>query len=289
MKSFFDSAWDNITKFTDDLASHTTDILIDGIKIIGIIVLSYIVISVLRRISKKILHARSQRHPESSFGKKAGTIQSVSDSIIKYTVYFLAFMGILGVLGLGTAVASLLAAAGIGGIVIAFGAQSLVKDVFSGVFLLFENQYAVGDYIEADGEKGTVESVGLRTTSIKKFTGETAIIPNGNITKVINYSRGDNVAVLDIPVSYDTDIEKASQIMQSLGLEYMASHDNILEEPHVLGIMELEESSMVLRMIIRVKPLTQWETERALRRMIIEEYARNGITIPFPHRVIIHG
>ena len=156
------------------------------------------------------------------------------------------------------------------------------------MFLLFENEYAVGDYIEADGEKGTVEAITLRTTRIRRFSGETATIPNGSIAKVINYSKGDLLAVIDIGVAYDADIERASQIMQSMGLEYMESHDNILEEPHVLGIIELEESSIVLRMIMRVKPLTQWETERALRRMIIEEFSRSHIEIPFPHRVIIN-
>ncbi len=289
MENFLKNAWDSIAKFFDELGGQAADILFGLVKIVAIIILARIVIAVLRRIFKRILHLRVQRRPETAFGKKTETIQTVTDSVIKYAVYFLAFMAILGVLNLGTAVASLLAAAGIGGIVIAFGAQSLVKDVFSGIFMLFENQYAVGDYIEADGEKGTVEAITLRTTSVKKFTGETAIIPNGNITKVINYSRGDNLAVLDIPVSYDTDIEKASGIMQSLGLEYMKAHDNILEEPHVLGIIELEESSIVLRMIIRVKPLTHWETERALRRMIVDEFSRSGVKVPYPHRVVISG
>jgi small conductance mechanosensitive channel len=146
----------------------------------------------------------------------------------------------------------------------------------------------VGDYIEVDGEKGTVTAVTLRTTSFKRLTGETVTIPNGSITKLINYSSGDNLAVLDISVSYDTNIEKASAIMQSMGLEYMASHDNILEEPHVLGIIELEESSILLRMIVRVQPLTHWETERALRRMIVEEFARSNVEIPLPHRVVIN-
>ena len=288
MKSFFENAWDSIVKFADDLGAHAADILVGIVKIIAVIILARIVIYVLRRVFKRILHMRALHRPESAIGKKAETIQTVSDSIIKYAVYFLAFMAILGILGLGTAVASLLAAAGIGGIVIAFGAQSLVKDVFSGLFLLFENEYAVGDYIEADGEKGTVEAITLRTTRIKRFSGEIATIPNGNITKVINYSKGDLLAVIDIGVSYETDIEKASQIMQTMGLEYMASHDNILEEPHVLGIIELEESSIVLRMIMRVKPLTQWETERALRRMIIEEFVKSHVEIPLPHRVIIN-
>jgi small-conductance mechanosensitive channel len=287
MKSFFEKSWDSITKFFDDLGAHAADIIFGVVKILAIIILAYIVTALVRRLSRRILRLRAQRKPDSSVSRKADTIQTVADSVIKYVVYFIAFMGILGVLGLGTAVASLLAAAGIGGIVIAFGAQSLVKDVFSGLFLLFEGQYAVGDYIEVDGEKGTVTAITLRTTSLKKFTGEVVTIPNGSITKLINYSYGDNLAVLDIPISYSTDIEKASNIMQSLGLEYMTSHDNILEEPHVLGIIELEESSIVLRMIIRVKPLTHWETERGLRRMIIEEFIRSHVEIPFPHRVVI--
>jgi small conductance mechanosensitive channel len=289
MESFFDKALKSITQFWDDLGVHAADILFGVVKIVGIIIVAYVVIVLLRRLSRRILRARAQRRPESAAGRKADTIRTVIDSAIKYAVYFIAFMGILGVLGLGTAVASLLAAAGIGGIVIAFGAQSLVKDVFSGLFLLFEGQYAVGDYIEVDGEKGTVSAITLRTTSFKRFTGETVTIPNGSINKLVNYSVGDNLAVLDIPVSYNTDLEKASAIMQSKGLEFMASHDNILEEPHVLGIIELEESSIVLRMIIRVQPLTHWETERALRRMIVEEFARSHVEIPFPHRVVING
>lgn len=288
MKSFFESVWDSITEFINNLGSHAADILAGIVKIIAVIILARIVVYVLRRVFKRILRIRALRRPESAFGRKAETIQTVSDSAIKYAVYFLACMAILGILGLGAAVASLLAAAGIGGIVIAFGAQSLVKDVFSGLFLLIENEFAVGDFIETDGEKGTVEAITLRTTRIKRFSGEIATIPNGSIDKVINYSRGELLAVVDIGVSYNTDIEKASQVMQSAGLEYMAAHDNILEEPHVLGIIELEDSSIVLRMIMRVKPLTHWETERALRRMIIEEFSKNQIEIPFPHRVIIN-
>jgi len=287
MKNFAEKAISSVKQFWESLGDRTADILFAIIKIALIIIASYIVIVVLRRLSRRILSIRAQRRPGSAAARKADTIRSVVESVIKYVVYFIAFMSILGVLGLGTAVASLLAAAGIGGIVVAFGAQSLVKDVFSGLFLLFEGQYAVGDYIEVDGEKGTVTAITLRTTSIKRTTGEVVTIPNGNISKLVNYSTSDSVAMLDVAVAYDTDIEKASDIMRSAGLNYMASHDNILEEPRVLGIIEMGESSIVLRMIMRVKPLTHWETERALRRIILEEFARNNIEIPFPHRVVI--
>jgi small-conductance mechanosensitive channel len=288
MESFFEKAFSSIKQFWDNLGAHAADTLLAIVKIGLIILASYIVIVVLRRLSRRILTIRAQRRPGSATARKADTIRSVVESIIKYVVYFIAFMSILGVLGLGTAVASLLAAAGIGGIVVAFGAQSLVKDVFSGLFLLFEGQYAVGDYIEVDGEKGTVTAITLRTTSLRRFTGEVVTIPNGNISKLINYATSDSVAVLDIAVAYDTDIEKACEIMRSAGLAYMASHDNILEEPHVLGIIELGDSSIVLRMIVRVKPLTHWQTERALRRMIVEEFSRSQMEIPFPRRVVIN-
>ena len=287
MESFVEKAIGSVKQFWDDLGARSGDILFAIVKIALIILAAYIAIVVFRRLSRRILKGRAARKPGSAAARKAETVRTVVESVIKYAVYFVAFMSILGVLGLGTAVASLLAAAGIGGIVVAFGAQSLVKDVFSGLFLLFEGQYAVGDYIEVDGEKGTVTAITLRTTSLRRFTGEVVTIPNGNISKMVNYSTGDSVAVVDISVTYGTDIEKACAIMRSVGLEYMASHDNILEEPHVLGIIELGESSMVLRMIARVKPLTHWETERALRRRIVEEFARNQVEIPFPHRVVI--
>ncbi|MDD5018278.1 MAG: mechanosensitive ion channel, partial [Eubacteriales bacterium] len=261
MEQFFSNIWTSITGFFQDLGSHADIIIIAVLKIIGIIILAKLVIVILRRVIKRVLKRRKQKKPLSAMAKKAQTIESVSRSVAKYIVYFFAAMAILGTLGLGTTVTSLLATAGIGGIAIAFGAQSLVKDLVSGLFLLIENQYAVGEYIEVDGEKGTVEAITIRTTRIARFTGEITTIPNGSITKVTNYSRGDHLAIVDMSISYESDIEKASMIMQNMGLAYMESHDNILEEPHVLGIIEFGESSVVIRMIMRVAVLTHWETE----------------------------
>ncbi len=289
MEGFFVNVWDSITALMQDMGKNADIILLSLIKIIGIIVLARIAIFVLRRVIRRVLHARARRKPLSTLSEKAQTIKTVSDSAVKYAVYFFAAMAILGVLGLGAAVSSMLAAAGIGGIVIALGAQSLVKDVVSGMFMLFENQFAVGEYIEIDGEKGTISAVTLRTTSFTKFSGETVIIPNGSISKVINHSRSDHLAVIDMPVSFETDIEKASAIMLAAGQDYMAAHENILEEPRVLGIIEFGESEMVLRMVVRVKPLTHWETERALRRAVKEAFDKKGVSIPYPHRVMVSG
>ena len=288
MSHFFENVWNSITAFFEDLGNQADVILIGLIKIIGVIILAKIIIVIIRHIIKKALKKSKKRNPASTMAKKSETIESFADSFARYIIYFFAIAAILGILGLGSTVGSMLATAGIGGLAIAFGAQSLVKDIVTGLFMLFENQYSVGEYIEADGEKGTVEAITIRTTTITRFTGETTIIPNGNITKLTNYSRGDHLAVIDMSISYESDFETASQAMKKIALEYMENHDNILEEPHVLGIIELGDSNVVIRMIIRVKPLTHWETERDLRHLIKDEFSRTGIEIPYPHRVVVN-
>lgn len=287
MENFFSNIWESITKFFSNLGKDADMLLIGLLKIIGILVLSKASIILVKTVIKKILKKRKVGRPFSIMAKKKETVESVFVSAARYAVYFFAATAILSVLGLGATVGSLITTAGIGGIAIAFGAQSLVKDVVSGMFMLIENQYSVGEYVEVDGEKGTVEAITVRTTKILKFTGEVMTIPNGSITKVVNYSRKDMLSVIDIPVTFETDISRISGIMHDMGLEYMEDHDNILEEPHVLGIIELSDSCLVLRMIIRVKPLTHWETERALRRMIIEKFESSGISMPYPRRVVL--
>ena len=289
MESFFSKILKSITDFFDNIGDYADVVLIAIIKIIGIIIVARIIISLSRRVTRRIVKSRIARKPHSTLAKKGETIQTVTDSIVKYAIYFFAVMGILGVLGLGTAVSSMLAAAGIGGIVIALGAQSLVKDVVSGMFMLFENQLTVGEYIKIGDHEGTVDAVTLRTTTIIKFTGEAVTIPNGNISTVVNYSRGGHLAIIDMPVAFDTDIERAGEIMRGAALDYMAGHDNILEEPRVLGIIEFGDSQMVLRMVMRVKPLTHWETERDLRRAVKESFDKYGMAVPYPHRVVINS
>ena len=289
MESFFSRILKSISDFFNNIGDYADDVLVGTLKIIGIIVIARIIIALTRRVTRRVVKSRIARKPHSTMAKKGETIQTVTDSIVKYAIYFLAVMGILGVLGLDAAIGSMLAAAGIGGIVIALGAQSLVKDIMSGMFMLFENQLTVGEYIKIGENEGTVDSVTLRNTTIIKFTGEAVTIPNGSIDTVVNYSRGGHLAIIDMPVTYDTDIEKAGDLMRTAALDYMRLHENILEEPRVLGIIEFGDSQMVLRMVMRVQPLTHWETERDLRKAIKEAFDKNGVALPYPHRVIING
>ena len=139
--------------------------------------------------------------------KRAETAETLMASIIKYVTYFIAAALIASELGFGASVRSLLAAAGIGGIVIGIGAQSLISDIVNGFFFLFEDQFSVGDMIDAGGITGTVESIGLRTTTVRAFTGEVSVIPNGSIRTLTNYSRTNSLAIVDIPVALSADAD----------------------------------------------------------------------------------
>ena len=156
MDTFFSNIWTSITTFFENFGDNADKILIAIIKIAAILIVAKLVVVIVRRIIRRTLQRSKKRKPMSTMAKKSDTIESVAGSAAKYLVYFFAAMAILSVLDLGTTVSSLLATAGIGGIALAFGAQNLVRDVVSGMFLLLENQYAVGEYIEIDSEKGTV-------------------------------------------------------------------------------------------------------------------------------------
>jgi|AGTN01.2.fsa_nt_gi Small-conductance mechanosensitive channel len=288
MKDFFSNIWTSLADFADSFGKQADEILVTLIKIAAVCVFAWLAAGLLRRFIRRVIRRRKGKSPSSAMAKKAGTIETVAGSVAKYLVWFLAVAAILGILGLTSAVGSLLATAGIGGIAIAFGAQGLVKDITTGFFILMEDQFAVGEYVDIEGEKGTVEAITIRTTRIKRFTGEVTTIPNGSIAKVTNYSRGDHLAVIDIAIPCDADIEKASAIMRDTGLDYKNNHDNILEEPHVLGVEQFGDSNITLRMIIRVKPLTHWETERALRRSVREALDSAGLKQPYPRRVVIN-
>ena len=288
MGQFFSNIWESIRDYFSELGSNADVILLGLFKIIAIIVAAKLLAYIFIRVIRRALKRTREKKPESQLAKKSETIESVSRSASKIIIYFVALMGILGVLGLGATVSSLLATAGIGGVALAFGAQSLVKDVVSGFFMLFEDQYSVGEYVEIDGEKGTVKEITVRTTKIKRFTGETTIIPNGSISKVSNFSRGDSLAVISMSIAYDSDIDKVAGIMQGAGEEYQKEHENVLEEPHVLGVTDMNESSMTIKMIMRVEPLTHWAVQRELTKKIKEEFDKNGVEIPFPHRVVIN-
>jgi Mechanosensitive ion channel. len=256
-------------------------------KSIGILITIIIAVAVIQAgnfIIQRVMNAQAKRKfPMDE--KRMKTLISVLKSILRYTVYFIAIITILDTLGVP--VSSLLAAAGIGGLAIGFGAQSLVKDIINGFFVLFEDQFAVGDYVSIDGITGTVLDIGLRVTKIQGFAGDINIIPNGSINKVTNFTRGNNMAIVDVSVTYDTDLDKAIAILERVGRQMHEEKPEVQDIPQVLGVTELGESGITLRMIAKTLPMNHWAVERELRKRIKEAFDKEGIEIPYPRMVVI--
>lgn len=254
-----------------------------AVKVVVIIILSRIFISILNRIINNFFKLYPRFRTDE---KKASTLAGILKSIAKYTVYAIAAISVLNVLNIPTA--PLLATAGLGGLAVGFGAQSLVKDVFTGFFILFEDQYSVGDMVTIQGMQGTVEDIGLRITKIREFNGNLHIIPNGEITTVTNHSRGDSLAIIETGITYETDADKAIALLKEITEQYYSNNrETIVQAPDVLGITKFNESEIVIRTVVRTKPLMHWKIERELRKCILKAFKEKGIEIPYPKRVII--
>jgi small-conductance mechanosensitive channel len=253
------------------------------VKAVVIIVFGRISILLLNSLIMKFFKLYPRFKQDES---KASTLSGILKSIIKYTVYVIVIISVLNVFDIPTA--PLLATAGLGGIAIGFGAQSLVKDVFTGFFILFEDQYGVGDYVTIGSMTGTVEDIGLRITKLRSFNGDLHIIPNGEIKMVTNHSRGDSLAIVDVGITYETDAEKAMAILREVTERYFKSApEAIVAKPEVLGINKFNESEVIIRTIARTKPLMHWRVERELRNHILAAFKAQNIEIPYQKRVVI--
>ncbi|MGH2919049.1 MAG: mechanosensitive ion channel family protein [Solirubrobacteraceae bacterium] len=214
-------------------------------------------------------------------------LTSVLRSVASFVIFLIAGFLVLGEIGLN--IAPLLAGAGIIGIALGFGAQSLVKDFLSGLFILVEDQFGVGDIVDLGQETaGTVEAVSLRTTRLRSVDGTVWHVPNGEIRRVGNKSQLWSRALLDIDVAYDTDIEHAKQVIKRVADELWSEREDILEEPEVWGVESLGPHSVVIRLVIKTRPSDQYDVSRELRQRLKAAFDEEGIEIPFPQQMIWH-
>lgn len=227
---------------------------------------------------------------------RAEAIESVLKSLISVVVSSIALLLVLGEFNIN--LAPLLAGAGVVGIAIGFGAQSVVADFLAGTFMLIEDQYGIGDVIEIEGVTGEVENISLRTTKVRDLSGTVWHVPNGTIRKVGNHSQLWSNAVVDISVSYETDLREAMDLMNSVADElWQESHvdgrvgaglgGDIIEDPAVLGVQELGDHGVVLRLVVKTDPSAQWRVQRELRLRLKEHFDEAGISIPYP-QVMLH-
>ena len=212
---------------------------------------------------------------------RAETIGSVLRSLLSFVVFMVALVMVLGSLGFN--IAPLLAGAGIVGIALGFGAQSLVKDFLNGMFMILEDQYGVGDFIDGGTASGTVEAVGLRTTKVRDADGTIWYLRNGEILRVGNFSQGSARAVVDVPVSYAQPIERAQEVVLAAATsvtEDPAYADLVLEPPKMLGVQSYEEKFLTLRVAVPTVARQQDVVGRAIRHAVKDAFDREGIASP---------
>jgi len=255
-----------------------------GISILIFLSVYFITKIVNKVIDKTILNRKSLSTIEST--NRIITMTHTIKRIVKYVLLFFALVISLDMFGVNTA--SLIATLGIGGFALTFGAQSLVKDMITGFFILIENQYSVGDYVQIGSKEGIVEELGIRITKIRDFTGELHIIPNGSITEVTNKTRGGMRALVKVGVSYEDDLDHVLSVLNKVADE-LKNDEKVIEGPTVLGVTQLGSYSVEISIVAKTIPMEQWAVERNLRKRIKEEFEKEGIEIPYQKIVVLGG
>jgi|SRR5579875_2464040 len=254
------------------------------LKIIVILIIAKILIKIGEMAIHNIFKIRNLSPLAKPPGRREETLSKLLQNILSYVVYFIAFMMILSVFGIN--VQALIAGAGIVGLAVGFGAQNLVKDVISGFFIIFEDQFSVGDHIRVGQFEGNVEAIGLRTTKIKSWTGELHILPNGSITQVTNFSLNNSIAVVDIAIAYGEDIGRAEKVIEDSLQKMPDQYEDLIKAPELLGIQTLGPTEVVLRIVAETRPTKQSGIARAIRKDIKLLLDEHGIKVPPPQLVM---
>jgi len=247
-----------------------------------IIFFSIIIYKVVERIIKKTFVLKVKKANQ----KRQETLISVISNVIKYFIIIVALLMILDVYGIDTK--TLVTSLGVVGLVAGLAVQDLLKDFISGMSIIFENQFYVGDTIEVGGFKGEVIHLGLKTTKLKSYTGEVKIIANRNITEVVNYNLANSLAIVDFQIAYEDDNDLAEEILKKLCEKLTKELENIKGNVELLGITKPDSSGVEYRITVETIPLKHYEIERKILKAVKLELEKNNITIPYPQLVIHH-
>ncbi len=292
-----------------DIAAVASDVGTTALRIGLIIVGTFVVVRVLKRwLPRSVDRFIAQRErdeanldevrgSEANYLKReaqrerarqrARTLATVLVSLFAGALWFVGFLLVLGEIDID--LAPLLAGAGVAGIAIGFGAQTLIRDLLAGFFIVLEDQYAVGDIVDLEHATGEVERINLRFTRLRDYEGKVWFIPNGEVRRVGNLSKLWSKAVLDVGIAYEDDIERAQAAMVAAANDVKEANmeeATIIDEPEVLGVEQLGANSVVLRMVVRTEPGEQWSVARAIRARIKARFDAEGIEIPFAQSVV---
>lgn len=276
-------ASDEIGKLKDFLLNTKTwsGLADQIINIVFIMLLAFVVVKIGKVIINRVfsLQLKTRIRPSE---RREKTLLKLLENTLSYVVYFSAILAILSEF---MNISGLLASAGVLGLAVGFGAQSLVKDVISGFFIIFEDQFSVGDYVQIGDALGTVMEIGLRTTKIEAYGGEVYILPNGNITEVVNYSINNGLAIMDIKIAYETDIQKAELLIEEFIANLSDEYEELVSPPTLIGVQDLSASEIVFRVTAETEPVMQWAFARKFRKDLKLFLDANGIEVPYPKMV----
>jgi moderate conductance mechanosensitive channel len=278
------------------------DVLVDNpLKLAGLLLIALLTRYLLHRlIDRGVARAAATEPPDRLLGSRraarvvlggtgvyserralrAATLGSLLKSIV--TVVIGVIVVVMAMEILGYPIGPLIASAGILGVALGFGAQNLVKDFLSGIFMLLEDQYGVGDVIDMGPASGTVEGVGLRVTRMRAIDGTVWYVRNGEVVRVGNSSHGWARAVLDVPVAYGQDSERARALVEQVAAELAADpewSEHVLEAPEVWGVEDVQADAYLLRLVVKTEPLQQWPVARELRERIMRTFTAEGVEI----------
>lgn len=250
-----------------------------SIKILFIVILSAIIIKVGKVIIQRVFQVKL-KSPLRRSEKREKTLLKLLENTLSYVVYFSAILAILAEFEID--VKGILAGAGVLGLAVGFGAQSLVKDVITGFFIIFEDQFSVGDYVKIGVAEGIVEEIGLRTTKIKSFTGEVHILPNGTIIQVVNYSMKNSLAIVDVTLPFDVGIDKAESLIEQYLGQLPKENNDFIHAPKLLGAHDFTEMEVIVRIIAETKPMRHYDCARMISIGLKHYFDERGIEIPYP-------
>ncbi|MDG0976876.1 MAG: mechanosensitive ion channel family protein [Ilumatobacter sp.] len=241
----------------------------------------------LRQIGIDLPETISGEEPDPRRQARAASIANVVGSTLAVLIWTVATILIIGELGFD--LGPFIAGAGIAGVALGFGAQGLVKDCIAGLFMLVEDQYGIGDFVDLGEAIGEVEEVTLRVTRLRGLNGTVWHVPNGEVRRVGNTSQLWSVALVDVDVAYDSDLDETRELMLSTTQEVCRSEAwraDVLEDPIVLGVEALGADGITMRMIVKTTPGSQWALQRRLREALKSSFDNAGIEIPFPQRTV---
>lgn len=250
--------------------------VLDDLSVVAIVVAVTIILNLI--VSKLINKLFSENRPlfkSRIDSSRRATLKGITKNAVRYILYFIAIMVILGQF---INISSILTIAGIGGIILSLGMKGMIEDIVAGFFIIFEDQYNVGDYITIDKYDGVVESIGIRTTTIADFNGDVHSVHNGTISAITNHSRKDQRVMFDVGIDYDADIRRAETALREV-CKTASSDDRFTDGPYCLGIQQISASGVTFRVYATTKCMEQWDAERFLKHQLLERFRTEGIRL----------